>query len=174
MSSVSKSTKTLIGVSAVAIGAGLAPSACSSSSTPAPSPSASQTSASASPSHTATPTFDGTVYSITDTARATIDGQKFASNSGVITISSDNSKIHVFAEGSVGFTLDMTVNERGQATGGTFKSNSGARYTINKGGALEFGGLEGTVLIATQKDIPVTPQGANGSLAMSLNLPGNF
>lgn len=172
----STKTKSLIGIAAVAAGAGLVLAGCSGSSSSEPSPTASSTSASPSPTQTPTPTFDGTVYSITDDARAKVGDTLYSSRSGVITVSSDNSKIHVFAEGSTGFTLDLVINQKGQATSGTLRPNNssgvGSGYNVDKGGAIEFGGLQDTVLITTTKDIPVTPSGANGSLAMSLELAG--
>lgn len=174
----SKKNKSLVGIAAIAAGAGLVLAGCSSSSSPEPSPTASPTSATPTPSptQTPTPTFNGTVYSITDDARAKVGDTLYSSRSGVITVSSDNTKVHVFAEGSKGFTLDMVVNNRGSVTSGTLTPNgasgAGSGYTIDKGGAVEFGGLQDTVLISSVKDIPVTPNGANGSLAMSLTLPG--
>ncbi|MFZ1362422.1 MAG: hypothetical protein WAS05_05735 [Candidatus Nanopelagicales bacterium] len=171
----STKTKSLIGIAAVAVGAGLVLSGCGGNSTPEPGPT--ETSSSSSPtSATPTPTFDGTVYNITDDARAKVGDQLYSSKSGVITVSSDNTKIHVYAEGSTGFTLDLVVNSKGQATSGTLRPNNsggaGSGYNVDKGGAIEFGGLQDTVLIGTTKDIPVTPEGANGSLAMSLDLAG--
>ncbi len=173
----SKKNKTLVGIATVAAGAGLVLAGCGGNSSPAPSPTSSSSSASPTHTQTPTPTFDGTVYSVDGDARAKVGDQTFSSKSGVITVSSDNTKVHVFAEGSKGFTLDMVVNSRGAVTSGTLKPNGttgevGAGYTIDKGGAVEFGGLQDTVLISSVKDIPVTPSGANGSLAMTLTLPG--